>query len=426
MAKNVFGLDEFNSFILENKISLKRGDLQSDVEEFLGSADKRTDEDSEMPTMKADKTLGEDLSKTLRTKWDSKMESENFYRSADGAMKSSYSDDFLRAWKEAAEKGTPGEHKFFYWNGGIYDIPNPKSSLKMSNNFKKWSEIRGVGSPKDEDGIDFVRSYMGSFKNFGGIDPKSRHEAGKKLESAVDSLGAEINEDADTPVYGAYDKLFKCLRNGETPYVAYEDLRGPIAGAIKKIANGCVKNSDFQSGDIAFLNNAICVLAPCVSYDGENFISCYKYILDKVLTPEVMEHPEMFMIQDESPDLGSPMVYFTNENSYGYFNPSDKGTKPDDIFDLENSNVDLSGNKKVHPSLNFLSGVDPDHCSGSVKTMSSGKYQTRPANIFARNLMNSTKILRQVNNHCKRMNAIEAEDVPQNIQGNKCLIIELE
>jgi hypothetical protein len=57
-------------------------------------------------------------------------------------MKSSYSEDFLRAWKEAAEKGTPGEHKFFYWNGGIYDIPNPKSSLKMSNNFKKWSEIR--------------------------------------------------------------------------------------------------------------------------------------------------------------------------------------------------------------------------------------------------------------------------------------------
>jgi hypothetical protein len=73
MTKNVFGLDEFNSFILENKISLKRGDLQSDIEGFLGSADKRTDEDSEMPTMKVDKTLGEDLSKTQRTKWDSKM-----------------------------------------------------------------------------------------------------------------------------------------------------------------------------------------------------------------------------------------------------------------------------------------------------------------------------------------------------------------
>jgi hypothetical protein len=161
--KNVYNLDQYNSLILENKISLKRSTLGDDIKSFMGSDETPVvSEKSERPLA----SLTESLSKSLRQKWDMKMESDDFYRDTDGGLKSSYSEEFLEAWNQAAEKGEPGEDKFFFFEGGIYDISDSKSSLKTPKNYSKWAENRGVGSVSESDSVDFMRNYMSSFKNF--------------------------------------------------------------------------------------------------------------------------------------------------------------------------------------------------------------------------------------------------------------------
>jgi hypothetical protein len=360
------------------------------------------------------------LSKTLRQKWDVKLESDDFYRSTDGGLKSSYNEEFLEAWKQAAEKGDPEEDKFFFYEGGIYDISDSKCSLKNPKNYSKWAENRGVNSMTESDGVDFMRNYMSSFKNFGGVDTGSRKLYASKLNEALNSKSIEMNESDESPVMGAYDKIMSSVKNGEIPFIDYSDLKGPVSKAIKKIVNECMKNDDYQSRDVAFLNNAVCLLAPCVSYDGEDFISAYKYVLDQIMTPEVLENSNLYLLKENTQD---PIVHFTNTPEMSIFIPDGPGAKPANAFDASQMGASIPSSKRIHPSLHFLHSVDPDLYQGPVKTQEKGKYKTRTANMFLRNLVNSSRVLNKVKTHCKRMNTLDVEDVPQKVAGNRCVII---
>jgi hypothetical protein len=415
--KNVYNLDQYNSLILENKISLKRSSLGDDIKDFMGSDETpKVSEKSERPLG----SLTESLSKSLRQKWDMKMESDDFYRDTDGGLKSAYSEEFLEAWKQAADKGEPGEDKFFFFEGGIYDISDSKSSLKTPKNYSKWAENRGVGAMNESDGVDFMRNYMSSFKNFGGVDTSSRKIYASKLNEALNSKNYEMNESDDSPVMGAYDRIMASVKNEEVPFIEYEDLKGPVSKAIKKIVSECMKNDDYQSRDVAFLNNAVCLISPCVSHDGEDFISAYGYVLDQVLTPEVMENTNLYLIKENTQD---PILHFTNTPEMSIFVPDGPGAKPEDAFDASIHNSSVPNAKRIHPSLHFLHKVDPDLYKGPVKTGDSGKYKTRTTNMFLRNLVNSARVLNKVKTHCKRINTLEAEDVPQKVAGNRCVII---
>ena len=416
----IYNIAEYNSLILENKISLNRSNLADDLKSFLGAGETSNEEST--PEEKASSMVSESLSKILRKKWKMQVESEDFHRNGDGQLKSSYTEDFLHAWKKAAEDGEPGEDKFFYYDGGIYDLTNPATSLKMPKNYTKWAEVRGIESMNEDDSVDFMRNYMSSFDTFGGVDTKSRKVYSNKLSEVIDNMANELNEDEDTPIFTAYDGVMKLKKNDEIPFVEYEDLKGPIVKSIKKIVEECMTNDDYQNRDVAFLNNAICMIAPCVTHDGENFVPAYRYVLDKVLTPEIMENSNLYLLKENSND---PMMYFTSDNAVDLFNPNTPNAKPENIFDLSKISGNLPSMKKIHPSLHFLHGVDPDNYKGSVKTQDSGKFKTRTSNIFLRNLVNSARVLNKVNTHCKRINSIEAEDVPQKVSGNKCIIIDI-
>lgn len=417
--KNVYNLDQYNSLILENKISLKRSSLGEDIKSFMGAEETPNTNFSERGE-KPVASLTESLSKVLRQKWDMKVESEDFYRGTDGGLKSSYSEEFLEAWKQAAEKGEPGEDKFFFFEGGIYDISDSKSSLKNPKNYAKWSENRGVGNMSESDGVDFMRNYMSSFKNFGGVDTNSRKLYASKLNEALNTKAVEMNESDESPVMGAYDRIMSAVKNEEVPYIDYEDLKGPVSKSIKKIVSECMKNDDYQSRDVAFLNNAICLIAPCVSHDGEDFISAYKYVLDQIMTPEVLENTNLYLIKENTQD---PLIHFTNTPEMSIFIPDGPGAKPSDAFDAAQMGASLPSSKRIHPSLHFLHSVDPELYQGPVKTQDTGKFKTRTTNMFLRNLVNSSRVLNKVKTHCKRMNTLEAEDVPQKVAGNRCIII---
>jgi hypothetical protein len=416
----IFNLDQYNSLILENKISLNRSSLSDDLKSFV-SSDVPEPSFKNSGEKKQVNEISESLSKTLRKKWKMQIESDDFHRSTDGHLKSSYNDDFLKAWKKAADDGEPGEDKFFFYDGGIYDITDSKTSLKSPKNFKKWSAVRGVDSMNEEDGVDFMRNYMTSFKNFGGVDTNSMHKNSQRLMEAIDSMANGLNENEDSPVFTAYDGVLKVSKNQEVPFVDYDTLKGPVMKSIKKIVNECMKNDDYQSRDVAFMNNAICLLAPCVTYDGENYISAYKYILDKVVTPEVLENSNLYILKENTND---PLIYFTADNMMDIFHPSTPDSKPENIFDLKRIEGSLPSMKRIHPSLHFLHGVDPEVYSGPVKTQDGGKFKTRTSNVFLRNLINSSRVLNKVNTHCKRMNCIEAEDIPQKVAGNRCIVID--
>lgn len=417
---NVYNLDQYNTLILENKISLNRSKLSDDLKAFVGSSESPSPEQEKAKS--GTNEISESLSKVLRKKWKMQMESEDFYRSSDGNLKSSYNEDFLNAWKKAAENGEPGEDKFFYFEGGVYDITDPKTSLKQPKNYHKWSESRGIDKMNEDDGVDFMRNYMSSFKNFGGVDNNSRYVKASKLAEMIESMANELNEDETTPVFTAYDGVLKAGKHEDVPFVEYEELKGPVLKSVKKIVQECMKNDDYQSRDVAFLNNAICLLAPCVSHDGDGFISAYKFILDKALTPEVMENTNLYLLKENTSD---PMIYFTNDGKFDLFHPNTANAKPEDIFDLSQISGSIPGYKKIHPSLHFLHKVDPEYYQGPVKTQDSGKYKTRTSNIFLRNLVNSSRVLNKVNTHCKRMNTVEAEDIPQKVAGNRCVIIDV-
>jgi hypothetical protein len=416
----IYNIAEYNSLILENKISLNRSNLSDDLKSFLGAGETSNETPSEED--KSSNSVSEALSKVLRKKWKMQVESEDFHRNGDGQLKSSYTEDFLQAWKKAADEGEPGEDKFFYYDGGIYDMTNPDTSLKIPKNYLKWADVRGIESMNEEDSVDFMRNYMSSFETFGGVDAKSRKVYANKLSEVLENMANELNEDEDTPIFTAYDGVMKLKKNDEIPFVGYDDLKGPITKSIKKIVDECMTNDDYQNRDVAFLNNAICMIAPCVTHDGENFVPAYKYVLDKVLTPEVMENSNLYLLKENSND---PMMYFTSDNGVDLFNPNTPNAKPENIFDLSKISGNLPGMKKIHPSLHFLHGVDPDNYKGAVKTQDSGKFKTRTSNIFLRNLVNSSRVLNKVNTHCKRINAVESEDIPQKVTGNKCIIIDI-
>jgi hypothetical protein len=413
--KNVYNLDSYNSLILENKISLKRSSLSDDIKSFMGS------EETPTPTSGSSRALApltESLSKTLRQKWDLKVEADSFYRDTDGGLKSHYNEEFLESWKEAADKGEPGEDKFFFYEGGIYDIRDPKTSLKTPKNYSKWSESKGISHLSESDGVDFLRNYMSSFKNFGGVDTNSRKSCAGSLNEALNRTG-EVNESDDSPILGAYDRIMKSVKNEDVPFIEYEDLKGPVTKAIKKIVSECMQNDDYQSRDVAFLNNAICLLAPCVSHDGEDFFPAFKYVLDKVLTPEVLENSNLYLLKENTLD---PIVHFTNTPEMGLFVPDSPTAQPQNVLD-GSSLGGIPSLKRIHPSLQFLHNVDPDLYNGGVKVGQSGKFKSRTSNLLLRNLLGSSKVLNKVGTHCRRMNSLDAEDIPQKVSGNRCVVI---
>jgi hypothetical protein len=392
-----------NDYLFEGKIQIN----QSEFEVELG---KKFDE---IKSMVVDRAKGEDVShkpgsasgvgkltKKLRELYNIKIEEDNFIK-GDGTLKSSYTTQFIKDWISAlgkAQESDPKEFAYFFTNGGIYNINQSYTSLKNSCNWSEWTEFRKIKSLNDEDATDFLSNYLKGWTTFGMIRPSYRYEGLKNLSKKNSS-----NESLD--LSGAYEMMESSIKNKEVPFISYEDLKGDIAKAFKMVLQKDEKSPDLGKEEFVAINNFLIMVANCVSFDGDEFISCVKWLDENVIGESTAKRIAKDQIisaslSDDS-DSGPLLGYESSKIVVGNLSQISKGETVSKRKKKTSSSL---------PGLVELAGMKTsEKKSETIKDVLSDTCYYIAADVYP-----------SIQTHLKRMNSKTFDQVPQ-VSPNKCI-----
>lgn len=392
----------YDSYLLEGKIQINQSEFESELS-------KKYDE---VKSMVVDRAKGEDVShkpgsasgvgklaKKLRELYNIKIEEENFIKS-DGSLKSSYSTQFIKDWisaLEKAEKDDPKNFGYFFTNGGVYNINQPYTSLKNACNWSEWTEFRKIKNLSDEDAVDFLSNYLKGWTTFGMIRPSYRYDGLKELSrknSANDSLDLS----------GPYEMMETSIFNKEIPFVSFEALKGDIAKAFKIALQKDEKSPDLGKEEFVAINNFLIMIANCVTFDGDKFISCVKWIDENIIgesTANRITKDMIYGIDNDDKDTGPLLGFESSKIVVGGF---------DEISKKQSS---VKRKKKMSsslPGISQLAGMkNNDSESSGIKDVLANTCYFISADIYP-----------SIETHLRRMNAKSYDQLPQIIP-NKCV-----
>ena len=388
---SILSFDDIVSPINESKIVIKNSEFAKELQIQYANAL----EDAPKDYKNSDYKKGEvyQLSKSLRKAYKINIEDEDFIRE-DGDLKSSYSPEFIAAWNKALSTiEDPEDYSYFYFEEGLYLISQETTSLKTPSNWTKWKKDRKIEESDNEDLIDFLNNYLKGWKTFGMINTEYRYTKVRKLIS-------ENLEREELKYSEAYTKMKSSIRYKDVPYVDYEDLKTDIKEAFESIIHKNRREMDLDREEFVGLNNFIVSISNSITFDGDEFVSCLKWIHDNVLGEKT------------SKKIASEAFTSTEQ--------TDKETGNLLTFD---------GNSlMILPYKNLLRKMDikkvdkncPDSLSGFRSIINLNTSDSPIIKILARNLGYITSTLYpSLETHLKRMNTDSFSKVP-NVIPFKC------
>jgi len=395
-------------FIKEEKIVINKSDFEAEFEKNLKEISGGNTGGKEGGNFLKDKEESVSLlAKKLRTLYNVRIEEEGFLR-GDGRLKSSYDSTFIKSWIKAlkeVEKKNPSEYSYFFVNGGVYPINIATTSLRTPSNWKKWSDVRGLKNLDDEDCLDFVSDYLKTWTTFGNVRPSKRYDGIQKAIESSEDLGNSSEK-------SLYQKMSDSIKNAEVPFINYKDLTGSIKQAIAKVSQISEESPSLDYGDFIHLNNFLVMIANTISFDGNRFISCLKWVQDNILTETVInklsKDPDFIKLskgEESSLDFksltgGIPFLTYSSSNIVCYDIAQEKREVEKKILDLQKSKFKNAEAYKLPAFKSFIAnprGI----LSANINYLVSSCYPS-------------------VAIHVKRMNAKAFDDLPQS-EGNKCI-----
>jgi len=388
---SILSFDDVISPINEGKIVIKNSEFAKELQIQYANAL----EDAPKDYKNADYKKGEvyQLSKSLRKAYKINVEDEDFIRE-DGDLKSSYSPEFIAAWNKALSSiKDPEDYSYFYFEGGLYSICHETTSLKTPSNWPKWKKDRKIEESDNEDLVDFLNNYLKGWKTFGMINPEYRYTKVRKLIS-------ENLEREELKYSEAYTKMKSSIRYKDVPYVDYEDLKTDIKEAFESIIHKNRREMDLDREEFVGLNNFIVALSNSITFDGDKFISCLKWIHDNVLGEKTSKKisSEAFISAEQTDKETGNLLTFDGNSLM--------------ILPYKNllKNMDI---KKVDKDC-------PDSLSGFKFIINLNTSDSPIVKILARNLGYITStIYPSLENHLKRINTDSFSKFP-NVIPFKC------
>jgi len=398
-GNHLIGTREFIFNLNEEKIFINNSEFEKELEtqykSIAGNVQMPQFDESDPIDNKP--TGASNLSKKLRSVYSIKIEADDFIKS-DGSLKSSYTQDFISAWNNAIDEAQPvDDFSYFYSMGGVYNINLSSTSLKTPCNWTKWAEVRKLKDLSDEDCLDFITNYLNGWKTFGLIRPEWRY-------SGIKELNKKIGEDAKNS--RAYDKVYSaCSDNGTVPYIAYNLLRGPVAQSFKSVLQLNEKSPDLEDTDFSMLNNLIVMIANTVTFDGDKFVSCIKWIHDNIMGESTCNRLVKDSITSSIDDVDSGEIILLGFESSKII----VSTKEDLLDRLNTEEVKdpsrmLSG---FSPLIKISSGKDPE--DAGVKEILGKNLYYIAADIYP-----------SIAAHVKRINSTSFSEIPQ-VSPFKCV-----
>jgi len=389
----VDSFDKFVSITEAEKIRLDQSSLDDDIktyyDQFTSGQDGTSSSSSSARSSANSESLAGDVAKSLRGIGISSMEAETFLK-ADGSLKSKYSEDFIKAWRYAAENADDEQFSFFY-DGGIYLLKNKNTSLRNPMNLPKWKVSLGDDG---ENYDDFVKSYDLMFSSIGFVN---REKAAK----VFDQYFSEVSDASETAMKNVISPLKSVINLSS--YIKLEDVDRKIGKAIEIFSQtNEAKRGDRDLGveDFVAINNILVMTAGVFTEKNGKIISVSEHIREKYLDNETINQ-----LNDDG--------YFTT------WNASVHGP----ILSLTGSASDDGG------GINLMKRIPAD---SSVRNY----YSTTLEEVFGNGIPKNDKFSkirgkRKINvkgtmeYHVDRMNAKEFSDVPQ--PGiNKCIEVKKE
>jgi hypothetical protein len=405
----VFSFNDFvneSSKINEGKITINNDDFEKELssqyketisKEPLASSGSKTVSTKDGNGDKSKESSGSGsadtnkLAEKLRDLYSLKVEGKNFTR-ADGSLKPSYNAKFIKAWSGALDgvKDKAKDYTYFFNDGGLYRINDGSTSLKTPRN---WSKFEAVDDA--DDALVFFRYCAKDMSTLGYINHTKRKEA---LDNFVKTITKGNFKNVGS-------KITPILESGDVPFVSMDNMKGGIKNAFEIALDLDSNDPDMGSYEFVLLNTLLVALSNCVTYDkgSKKFIPCIKWIADNILSEDVCQTvADDRLIKDIARD--GDILTFSGDT---IINP--ERTKISKIL-LERNNDGWQPNKDL-TTLNPLLKLKP----GSGLHISKG--------VVILNLRRIVKtIYPAVLTMCKRMNAVEFKDIPQDAP-NKCIEI---
>jgi hypothetical protein len=391
--------------IFEGKIQINQSEFESELGKKF----------EEIKSISVDRAKGEDVShkpgsaggvdklaKRLREIYSIKVEGENFTKT-DGTLKSSYTTQFIKDWNSALEKVSsedPKDFGYFFTDGGIYNINLSSTSLKNACNWPKWTSFRKIEDLSDEDSVDFLTNYLKGWTTFGMVRPSFRYDGIKSLQKS--------NSDNDSlDLSGPYEMMEGSIRYKEIPFVDYNTLKGDISKAFNVILQKSEKSPDLGKEEFVALNNFLIMMGNCVTFNGEKFISCIRWIDDNIIgesTANRIVKDQILGVNllDDS-DTGKLLGYESSKIIVGSFS---------EISKKNTANKRKKQMSDTLPGMNILANMKKqDGEARGIKGLLADTCYYIAADIYP-----------SIESHLKRMNAKTFDQIPQKAP-NKCVNI---
>lgn len=334
------------------------------------------------------------LAEKLRDVYSLKVKGENFTR-ADGSLKPSVnSAKFIKAWAGAldAVKDKSKDYQYFFNDGGLYRINDISTSLKTPRNWSKFEAIDDTDDP-----LLFFSYCAKDMSTLGYINHTKRKDV--------------LNNFIKTITKGSFKNVASKIapilegKNGDVPFVSMENMKGAIKNAFETALD--LDSSDPDMGDYEFLllNTLLVTLSNCVTYDKstKKFIPCIKWIADNILSEDVCQS----IYDDRLMRVGARDGDILTFSGDTIINP----TLIEINKILSQRSQDGWRENKDLTTFNTLIKLNPNAGMRNLK------------GIVVLNLRIIVKtIYPAVKTMCKRLNAVEFKDVPQDAP-NKCVEI---
>jgi hypothetical protein len=391
-----------SEFLFEGKIQINQSEFESELDKKY----------KEIKSISVDRAKGEDVShkpgsasgvgklaKKLRSMYSIKVEEEDFVKE-DGSLKSSYSTQFIKDWNSALDKiesEDPKTYGYFFTDGGVYDINLASTSLKNPCNWVKWTDYRKIKTLNTEDAVDYLTSYLKGWTTFGMIRPGYRYDG-------IKSLVKSNSENDSLDLAGPYEMMESVIKNKEVPYIDYETLKGDVAKAFKIVLQKEEKSPDLGKEEFVALNNFLIMIGNCISFDGDKFISCAKWIDENIIGESAAKRISKDLIigiDRDTSDTGPLLGYESSKIISGKFN------------EISKKQTSTKRGKKMSsalPSLGVLAGMK----TGEGDAMGIRDVLADTCYYIAADIYPS------IESHLKRMNAKTFDQVPQ-ASPNKCV-----
>lgn len=410
VADSLFTVFSFNDFVNESskinegKITINNDDFEKELanqyketissQPLASSGDKtESKEGDENETEKSGASGSGDankLAEKLRSLYSLKVEGKNFTRT-DGSLLPSYPSGFIKAWIKALDNvgKEPKQYGYFFYDGGLYRINRADSSLKTPYNWPKFEK-----SGEADDPLVFLKKYIGQYGTFGNINNVKRYQALEKIMDAAKNT----KKDYVKGLAPIVKKMGALTSNKETPFIAMEDMKGPISRAFELALDSEQGSSDL--GDLGLseylaLNLLVVGISNCVTYDASSkkFLSCIKWVADNIMTEAVCNE----LVNDAI-------------RSGTTFDPLIVTYSGDSLVGLTEIQMGDITKKKMGGSYTPSKGLS------SFNVLAKTKEPNINANrgALALNIRKiTTTIYPIIRDACKRINAITYEDVPQ-------------